>query len=952
MDVLVLLRVWREELERNAAWLTQARAPGLHSKTDVGRDSMNRGRFPEQQRVQGSVEAWPPAFEERLQCSWRDGSGSRLALGTAHPPASATRLGRGDGSSSAASGSEGFSGASIFREARDGLARSARETAAVGVPLNGGHSVAANGTKSLTRSTSVRRTVFSPGKDRTPLSRQLLNAVYERVSEIPLSEVQLSQRMRMRRCWNESSERRAQPLDGFFRDEDNSGGHVNDNLSLDASGRNGVVEDGRTVQHGVTAAHDRSRGSRHRTSLASPEVPDSSNPASVMMSGGAGPDHPYMLGEWPKDHHQCERVLHSDTPHAAQVAARVDSNDAHVPCTESVLQTDESSDRHPESASFCNESGPMDTRNQNNDLSGNHEVQELSERHFGLRKRPRELVDPFRSNSIRTQDVFGMRYLFINTGASDLTRYVLLLPLLARVIAVSCPGMNCVVHVPFELGHALALPRSSPMLRESLASHLEDPAAKRKGDSWEPSDASNGPSTNAGQLQQPDDRTAEIPNGVPSMNVPLKSSLSESPQPPDGVDAERTQLAPFLACGWQLLVLPASTSATVQGDIASLSLFQVLPQSWRVTSLRRGRLIGGSRKSMDQIEPPYRLPCSLWRGIGAELNQKQATSVAASKVESTETSTDRPTKKHVHDTEDDKRAQAESDQLSFYIAYDNGSSVDLVTCDDPVLYAVRKSRTSGCQPVLVLCFNQCYASPELLTLVHPLRRLNSASADQQRIPRQNLTAESSASLGVDTRCHENVFVVDIGTPCIAVSKREAHPESTVSDISPPDIISAQVSTQRMSGIAAFVSAPRTRTESMTFSPECLPEGNAQQPVVGVASPKPEPWIPPHENSAASEPSTGDLEMDEPPVERKPIPLMTDKIHEGSIQSVSDLFATPAEAPVINTVGLLSVREAPRPVQKNQETPSGSNVGQYKGCVYMPPAGTIEALDALCRMRRG
>jgi hypothetical protein len=956
MDVLVLLRAWREELERNALWLTKARTSARDSKKGTGKASLIRAGVTIQQMepqwVSDSAELYPLAFEGRACWQARDSGGARFALGAAHPATSAVRREREKAPSSLAAGSERWTGLTACRDTRHVAAWSTCEPVSLSAFAWRQRLVSANGLEGYACKTEAYKGPLALECNRVPLSRQLLDAVYERVEAVSLSEVQRSQRMRIHLYFDEFPELLWRMMDDVSNRCDNGDDNV---VHRGISACGGTVQNGHASRCRAADACGRSRGSCPSASLISSKSLGPLNEGSAMISNGAGQHSMNVLEQQSAEHRRCKRELDSDPLLLSRTGGSISQKKTNGHWEGSVQEEAHSGRCREKLWNGFKDSEAAPPPDKIRGFESDVEATKPPEVRLGSWKGSREPPDPSLLNNACLQEIFGMRYLFIDAGTTDLTRYVLLLPLLARVFAVSCPGIRCIVHFPLEQTHPSVALESKLEPCENLVDRLGSIAARLQDDPWQSAEALKESDAQGAQIQQQPARVDEILDGELCIDNPDTSPVSNPSHPPDDMgEMERLRLVSLLACIWQLFVLPVPLSPSAHGAHTALSLSEVIPYSWRVSSHQQGLLLSGSQADSEVREPPRQLPSSLWRRISRALapNSKKATQTAMLSEELESASTQKPSKTPIDANADARSIESGRDQLSFYIAYDNGSSVDMVTCKDPIVHAVRTSRGCGGQPVMVLCFNQRYASTELLMLMPSQGQSNSIRTAQYENAQERTEAESIVSLQRDKCCHENIFVVDIGTPINDVSGNEPGRESASAAAFPHKFLSQEATSEKISGTTSFASIEQKTTKTLAVSRDESPWlEDKQQPLTTASVQYSRASSLIYEQTGSKEGRDDQFASGASRMKQKKVDLPAHNVEQSLVGSKTESSGAAIEQTAAKDVGAEKALALSRPLQKRQALSTDSDAKPYKGCVYISPSGAADALDALCRMRR-
>jgi len=788
-DVLVLLRVWNAELERNASWLTQPQGapavPKSEGESVAAAHAKYGCREPGVHGVQRLSEGCGTRPAECPRRTWRNECG---ALGGG---------GLGSALTTAITEQNEPSESVVFQQINsqrqsEGLARVKADSGTRTRPGKAATVAAATSGRRTPRAETERLTAYqelktesytSQSATRVPLSRQILSALRSHVKAIPMSDVHRSHRMRFLRLsrvppcplncktedlpWNMGIER------AFCRTESGLVMPPVEPRDREALGSpeqrwnssesyppltDRTVRDPQVQERSSSVADARRRVVPPRADSAAESPEGLCGHSAPLLADDSKPSRREIAPE--SSHFQRERIdfIHDDNgAHGVDGACvggclGLERARGHVTVT---------GREHPGIA-------PRPIPGENNPC-----------------KRRRMADDLAQSKCHRLGDMLGNRYLFMDAMDAELPRYILLLPLLARVLAVSCPGLHCVVQFPLKWQLDLAMMQRSWSVGEGNAGDRSGTITSQiEGDNRHRACVPK--SCTPGIWRAPSQHARARGAAAPTCSA-RRSAVpqpNDSERSPDTASFQEALMNALLLRGWQLLVLPASDSESPQADTATLSLAQVHPHSWRVSSLQDGQLLSGWRRNDGApCEPPSRLPSSVWRrvqklrtrigGFGAEVSAPDAGWSYASHSKHTGILSCDNVAQHVR--------PSCADDLRFYVAYDNGSSVELVTCADPVLYGVRKSRVNGCQPVLVFCFNQHHASIELADLVLPLTESVYAHAPAC-VPRATRLPSQPRRLPSKGMCsHENVLVVDIGAQPVDMRMAfDAHRESTAS----------------------------------------------------------------------------------------------------------------------------------------------------------------------------
>ena len=762
MDVFALLRTSREELLRNAATLEMAHTCRNNGGGGIG----GGGARPDPARRFGSNTAVPApvlAFEGRGPFQPTTSGGTLVALGAPHPAASAARYhGLPPSSAAAASPFVGGGGGGERNAFRPGHSSVTARYAAVATTATarGGH--------------RAERSVT--GSSRAPISRQLLRAICGHLNDLSLSDTAAAVDAVDRRSAYRRSPPPARALGDWEADETHpewrrwAGGRT---ARSEGESPLAAVEDAGQLSstqpiEGKWARNDRWPSGGSHTYKA-PDDGDGDPTYAVMQAYGA-----YRLATWAMAHrHQPDASPAREAPAATKPAWSMTQRQVNVhsefrvhgslkltrrwaSCEEFsvICDPDVEPPRAPASTTGGSDDGVDDTARPG----------------AGRKRRaaPDAAGPPVQ---VELKDLFGPRYLFIEANSGDFSPYVLILPLMARMLAVSCPGMNCIVHFPPDVtrsggGSARTLAKVYPnALRENAPAPGEEKEEEQK----------RVPTADAAAATKAErDLSSASSDAAGDSRVASNASAANQ-----ALTQFKARTSAYYQCGWESLTLPMARVPYAGPDTERLSLLRVHADSWRVCSTHRGVLFEGNRRASKTQMPPRHLPANVLNSLLMVVLQQQNVRQEMLPLKQAEEEEEREGITTDAPSLCTRTAPADNDagpeETTLLVRYDNGSSVDVVTTRDPVSYAVRKCRRLGDIPTVVFCVNQKVGSERLVMQDRRWLRRHFAKCARLSSPSATATATATATTAAPdtsgygacacvkgTLAEENVFVVDIG----------------------------------------------------------------------------------------------------------------------------------------------------------------------------------------------
>eukprot|EP00166_Cyanidium_caldarium_P003292 ctg_321.g85 len=334
------------------------------------------------------------------------------------------------------------------------------------------------------------------------------------------------------------------------------------------------------------------------------------------------------------------------------------------------------------------------------------------------------------------------------------------------MLAVSCPGMNCIVHFPPDVtrsggGSARTLAKVYP---NALRGNVPAPGEEKKEKRVQTADAA---AAAAAVTKAERDQSGASDDAARDRRVTLNASAADQ-----ALTQFKARTSAYYQCGWESLTLPMTRVPYAGPGTERLSLLRVHADSWRVCSTHRGVLFEGNRRASRTQMPPRHLPANVLNSLLVMVLQQQNARQEmlllkqAEEEERGGITTDAPS---LYTRTAPTDSDAGPEETTLLVRYDNGSSVDVVTTRDPVSYAVRKCRRLGDIPTVVFCVNQKVGSERLVMQDRRWLRRHFAKCARLSSPSATATTAAPDTSGhgacacvKGTLAEENVFVVDIG----------------------------------------------------------------------------------------------------------------------------------------------------------------------------------------------